>query len=123
MTGNKSPHPSVFSPCGQEEKQMAKGEKDGIDRRGALECMIWASDFTPRNCSPDFAFWQLGSRTIWNPSEEFDVGVDVLYNKIDTAFSGRVALSQNGILSSRLYNAKNEGVLSAVFRVQRNFLP
>jgi hypothetical protein len=71
---------------------MAKGEKDGIDRRGALECMIWASDFTPRNCSPDFAFWQLGSRTIWNPSEEFDVGVDVLYNKIDTAFSGRVAL-------------------------------
>jgi hypothetical protein len=26
----------------QEEKQMAKDEKDGIDRRGALECMIWA---------------------------------------------------------------------------------
>jgi hypothetical protein len=24
------------------EKQMAKNEKDGIDRRGALECMIWA---------------------------------------------------------------------------------
>jgi hypothetical protein len=26
----------------QEEKQMAKDERDGIDRRGALECMIWA---------------------------------------------------------------------------------
>jgi Calcineurin-like phosphoesterase len=26
----------------QEEKQMAKDEKDCIDRRGALECMIWA---------------------------------------------------------------------------------
>src|ERR1700683_5042391 len=26
----------------QEEKQMAKDENDGIDRRGALECMIWA---------------------------------------------------------------------------------
>src|SRR6202023_747597 len=25
-----------------EEKQMAQDEKDGIDRRGALECMIWA---------------------------------------------------------------------------------
>jgi hypothetical protein len=26
----------------QEEKQVTKDEKDGIDRRGALECMIWA---------------------------------------------------------------------------------
>jgi hypothetical protein len=26
----------------QEEKQMANNEKDGVDRRGALECMIWA---------------------------------------------------------------------------------
>jgi hypothetical protein len=26
----------------QEENQVAKDEEDGIDRRGALECMIWA---------------------------------------------------------------------------------
>jgi hypothetical protein len=26
----------------QEDIQMAKDEKDGVDRRGALECMIWA---------------------------------------------------------------------------------
>jgi hypothetical protein len=26
----------------QQETQMARDEKDGIDRRGALECMIWA---------------------------------------------------------------------------------
>jgi hypothetical protein len=82
-----------------------------------------AGGFTPKNCSPDFAFWQLGSRTIWNPSKEYDVGVDVLFNKIDTAFSGPVTLSQNGTKGSGLYDARNEGVLSAVFRVQRNFLP
>jgi hypothetical protein len=46
MTGNKSrlhrsSHRAPLS-WQQEEKQMARDEKDGIDRRGALECMIWA---------------------------------------------------------------------------------
>jgi hypothetical protein len=46
-TGNKSQSRAVsvvVRPLWwqQEEKQMANDDKDGIDRRGALECMIWA---------------------------------------------------------------------------------
>jgi hypothetical protein len=82
-----------------------------------------AGGFTPTNCNPNFGFWQVGSRTIWNPVKELDIGVDVLYNRIDTAFGGPVNVSANGTQPAGLRFAKDEGVLSAVVRVQRNFLP
>jgi hypothetical protein len=52
-----------------------------------------------------------------------DIGVDVLYNRIDTAFGGPVNVSANGTQPAGLRFAKDEGVLSAIVRVQRNFLP
>ena len=75
------------------------------------------------NCNPDFSFWQIGSRTVWNPVRELDLGVDILYNKINTAFGGPVTLSANGTAPAGPYTAKDTDVLSAVFRIQRNFVP
>jgi len=40
------------------------------------------------NCDPDFDFFQVGSRTQWNITPSFYVGFDVMYQKLDTAFSG-----------------------------------
>jgi Porin subfamily len=40
------------------------------------------------NCDPDFNLWQIGSRTQWNITPSFYVGFDVMYERIDTAFSG-----------------------------------
>src|SRR5262249_28914597 len=34
------------------------------------------------NCNPDFSFWQVGSRTQWNPHPDLDVGVDVLWTHL-----------------------------------------
>jgi hypothetical protein len=82
-----------------------------------------AGGFTPGNCRPDFGFWQIGSRTVWNPVKELDVGFDVLYSRIDTAFGGPVTVSANGTQPAGPRFARDEGVLSAVFRVQRNFQP
>ncbi len=79
--------------------------------------------FTPSNCSPNFSFWQVGSRTVWNPVRELDLGVDVLYNRINTAFAGPVTLAANGSVPAGPFNAADTSVLSAVFRIQRNFLP
>jgi len=55
--------------------------------------------------------------------KDLDICVDVLYNRIDAAFGGPVNLSVNGTQPAGLRFAKDEGMLSAVFRVQRNFLP
>jgi hypothetical protein len=90
---------------------------------GGAGSAVNAGGFTPTNCSPDFSFWQVGSRTVWNPVRELDLGVDVLYNKINTAFAGPVTLSANGTRQAGVYNAADTDVVSAVFRVQRNFLP
>jgi len=43
------------------------------------------------NCNPDFSFWEVGSRTQWNITPSFYVGFDVMYQKLETAFSGSTA--------------------------------
>jgi porin-like protein len=82
-----------------------------------------AGGFTPSNCKPDFSFWQIGSRTIWNPVPSLDLGVEILYNRINTAFAGPVSVSANGTIPAGPFTASDQGVVSAVFRAQRNFLP
>ena len=66
---------------------------------------------------PDWSFWQVGSRTIWTPVPNLDLSVDVMYNQIDTAFSGLVAPVGSGL------TADDKGWWQGIFRVQRNFYP
>jgi hypothetical protein len=86
-----------------------------------------AVGFTPTNCSPNFSFWQVGSRTIWNPVANLDVGVEVLYTRVQTAFAGNVTTAGNATLpaypANTTFTASDQGVLSGIFRVQRNFWP
>ena len=62
------------------------------------------------NCNPDFNYWQVGSRTQWTPVRNFDLGVEVLYTKLNTAFGGQAGYA-------------NQDTWSGLFRVQRNFWP
>ncbi|HVZ53206.1 MAG TPA: porin [Pseudolabrys sp.] len=59
----------------------------------------------------DWAFWQVGSRTVWNPVPNLDLSVDVLYNHIDTAWGPLLPF------------ADDKGWWQGIFRVQRNFYP
>ncbi|AMN39523.1 porin [Rhodoplanes sp. Z2-YC6860] len=79
--------------------------------------------FTPTNCSPDFSFWQVGSRTVWSPVSSLDIGLDILYNHVNTAFAGAAAVSANGSVPSGLFTVASQGVLSGALRIQRNFVP
>ena len=76
-------------------------------------------------CNPDFKVWQVGTRTQWNPVSQLDVGVDVLYSRLDTAFAG--ATSTNFTIPGRPAGIPvtfaDQDVLSVMFRVQRNFWP
>ncbi|MEP7030633.1 MAG: porin, partial [Pseudolabrys sp.] len=70
----------------------------------------------------DFTAWQVGSRTLWNPVANLDVSVDLLYHKINGAMQGFVAATYVGQgPQPTVYGSV--GVLSGIFRVQRNFWP
>ena len=47
------------------------------------------------SCSPDFSFWEAGTRTQWNPVPQLDVGLEVLYSRRNTAFKGAAMVPAN----------------------------
>jgi hypothetical protein len=73
--------------------------------------------------------WQVGSRTQWNPVSQLDVGVDVLYSKLNTELAGsnvttnQVTSKLNGLFGSGPMSFADQDVWSVMFRVQRNFWP
>jgi Porin subfamily len=81
------------------------------------------------NCSPDFSFFEIGTRTQWNPVPQLDIGLEILYSKLNTAFSGPANLLANGSRPACTNSATNacsvddQDVWSAMFRWQRNFYP
>ena len=82
---------------------------------------------SPGNCDPDWSTWRVASRTIWNPVADLDVGLEVGYSRINTAFEGAgnipaTASNPNGTsLSEGNYSIRDQGVWTATMRVQRSF--
>jgi Porin subfamily len=74
-------------------------------------------------CDPGFNYWTVGAVTNWYPVAGFRLAVDVLYTRIETAFDGQsVSLSKTqGLRPTGSYTAKDQGILSVVFRAQRSF--
>jgi hypothetical protein len=77
-------------------------------------------------CNPDFNVWNVGTRTIWNPVPNLDVGLEVMYTKIETKHdpaTTRFNFAGGGGRPNGLYVPSSEGVISGLFRIQRNFWP
>ena len=83
-----------------------------VSHREAPAHSTSAGGFTPSNCSPDFGFWQVGSRTVWTPVSGLELGLDILYNHINSGFAGPVTVSANGTVPSGVFNARDQDVLS-----------
>jgi hypothetical protein len=88
--------------------------------------------FTPlagNSCSPDFSFYQIGSRTQFNPHPLMDIGLDITYTKVNSSYKGPVNWVANGSRPACTNNAQlgctfdDQNVLSAFMRWQRNFYP
>jgi hypothetical protein len=75
------------------------------------------------NCNPDYSYWQVGSRTQWNPHPDLDIGVDVLWTHLNTSFKGTATLAASGARPAGVYTIDDQDILSVMFRIQRNFLP
>jgi hypothetical protein len=74
------------------------------------------------SCSPDYDYWEAGSRTQWNPVPQLDIGLEVLYSKRNTAFGGRAFVPASGSRPPVLV-IDDQDAWSAMFRWQRNFYP
>ncbi len=83
---------------------------------------------TISNCDPDYALWRIASRTMWNPVANLDIGVEVAYTKVDTAFAGSAVLAGSppgyaAGLAPGLYAIEDQSYWSGAIRVQRSFWP
>jgi hypothetical protein len=79
----------------------------------------------PTGCL-DWSAWQVGSRTLWNPVRNLDVGVDVIYTTMSkTAFGGATAnFSAPGTGAPvTAFTVADTHIWSGILRVQYNFLP
>jgi hypothetical protein len=79
----------------------------------------------------DWAALQVGSRTIWNPVTNLDIGLEVMYTKVETAFGGgRTNCVGAGCVAGAapagipvVHNIQDNDVWSGILRIQRNFWP
>jgi hypothetical protein len=83
------------------------------------------------SCNPDYSFAQVGTRTLWNPVRNLDIGLDLLYTKLNSAYAGPANFVASGARPACLNPLPGNGgcaiedqnVWSAMFRWQRNFYP
>jgi hypothetical protein len=99
------------------------GSGCGVVSAGTVSPPLTGVASATNTCNPDFSWWQVGSRTQWNPHPDLDVGVDVLWTHLNTAYKGTATLAANGARPAGPYAIDDQDVLSVMFRVQRNFLP
>ena len=75
------------------------------------------------SCSPNYSFFEIGTRTQWNPVAQLDIGLELLYTKLNTAYKGAGVYAANVSSAGRSPVFDDQEVWSAMFRWQRNFYP
>ena len=74
------------------------------------------------SCNPDYSFYEIGSRTQWNPVPQLDIGFELLYTHHNTAYKGGGLYTANAPRPA-VTLVDDQNVWSAFFRWQRNFYP
>ena len=75
-------------------------------------------------CNPDFSFAAASTRTAWNPHPALEIGLDLIWYHLDSAFSGGAVISSpNGARPPGPYAFQNQDNFFAVLRVQKTVLP
>ena len=76
------------------------------------------------SCNPDFAIYQVGTRTAWTPVQNLTFSGEVMYSFIDQKDSGSItpAASPVGFKPGGVaYEAKDQGIWSGNLRVRRTW--
>jgi hypothetical protein len=82
----------------------------------------------PINCDPDFNIVQIGTRTIWSPVRNLDIGLEILYSRLDQNFGNAGGLpgwtlGAQGSRPAGAYFADDHEVWSGTVRFERRFWP
>ncbi len=76
------------------------------------------------SCNPNFSVSTVSTRTAWNPHQTLEIGLDLIWTHLDTAFAGTAIMgSANGARPGGPYKLENQDNFLAVLRVQKNVLP
>lgn len=90
---------------------------------GANGTITGSSAVSATGCA-DWATWAIGSRTIWNPVKNLDIGVDVLYSALTkSAFSGATVTFTPAQSAAETLTAGSSHIVAGIVRVQYNFYP
>ncbi|CAN5471506.1 porin [soil metagenome] len=77
------------------------------------------------SCNPDFAIWQIGSRTAWTPVKNLTISGEVMYTTLDQSNVGSLNITQaaamGGFKPAGVYEYKDQGTWSGNFRVRRTW--
>jgi hypothetical protein len=76
------------------------------------------------SCSPNYSFWQLGSRTQYSPTAWLDLGIDTTFTRLNTAYNGStIGLPLNLGQPAGTYTIGNQNVWTVLGRIDLHFLP
>jgi hypothetical protein len=91
----------------------------------AIMCGFGTGGVVTNGCNMDWQTWWVGSRTQWNVSKDFYMGVDILYQKMETAvaFVDPTLGPQGSSRFGSPRSADDQDNLSIRFRVHRDFYP
>lgn len=70
-----------------------------------------ALDYSAATLVPDFKVWTVGSNLIWSPVSAFDIGLEVIYQKLDV----------DRFLAAPVFVKRSEDIWEARLRFQREF--
>ena len=77
-------------------------------------------------CNPNFSMWSVGSRTQWEPVRGLIMGVDLMYQHLNsgrTEAAGVTLLTATGGRAAGAYTVSDQHQWYGTFRIQRDWVP
>jgi hypothetical protein len=84
---------------------------------------IGAFSLNGATCNNNFQTWTIGTRTQFNIDSQTYLGVDIVYEVLETGLAGMQANYGNGAEAAGPRIVGNQSALMGEFRVHRNFYP
>jgi len=94
---------------------------------GAIAGVFYSATFAPMTggCAMSYSMSSVSTRTAWNPHPTLEIGLDLIWNHLDTASNGML-VAQTAAVGARpagVYQVENQDSFIGVLRVQKTVLP
>ena len=83
-----------------------------------------AAGVAAAGCNNNWGLWNVGSRTQWNVDSQTALGVDIVYQRLQTSSGGLLAtVANSGTVGASTRTMADQGAWMGQFRIHRNFYP